>query len=312
MQTCTDVDATNMIVDLKRIKFMKTSQTGINLIKQFEGCYLEAYKCPADVWTIGYGHTSGVKQGQEITQAQADAFLASDLAKFEKNVEKYNSKYGWNQNEFDALISFAFNIGSIDQLTANGTRNRTVIAEKILLYNKASGKVLNGLTRRRKAERELFLTPVKKTSENGTKQSEKGIVTYSLKSDGEKQISKNFKVKEFRCKDGSDTILIDVDFVKNFLQPIRDHFGAAVTINSGYRTAAYNTKVGGVKNSYHVKGQAFDIVVKGHAPLEVAKYAQSLGINGIIQYNTFVHLDSRLNKYWARNDNGKVTVKNSF
>ena len=139
-----------------------------------------------------------------------------------------------------------------------------------------------------------------------------GIVTYSLKTDGEKQVSKNFKVKEFKCKDGSDTILIDVDFVKNFLQPIRDHFGMSVTINSGYRTASYNIKVKGAKNSYHVKGQAFDIVVKGHTPLEVAKYAQQLGIKGIIQYNTFVHLDSRLNKYWARNDNGKVTVKSGF
>ena len=141
---------------------------------------------------------------------------------------------------------------------------------------------------------------------------ESGIVQYSLANDGNMQISKNFKVKEFRCKDGSDTILIDVDFVRNYLQKIRDHFGVPVTINSAYRTSAYNTKVGGAKNSYHVKGQAFDIVVKGHTPNEVAKYAQALGIKGIIQYNTFVHVDSRTTKYWARNDNGKVTVKSSF
>ena len=141
---------------------------------------------------------------------------------------------------------------------------------------------------------------------------ESGIVQYSLANDGNMQISKNFKVKEFRCKDGSDTILIDVDFVRNYLQKIRDHFGVPVTINSAYRTSAYNTKVGGAKNSYHVKGQAFDIVVKGHTPNEVAKYAQALGIKGIIQYNTFVHVDSRTTKYWAINDNGKVTVKSSF
>lgn len=145
-----------------------------------------------------------------------------------------------------------------------------------------------------------------------TFKNESGIVTFSLKADGEKQISKNFKVKEFRCKDGSNTILIDVDFVKNFLQLIRDHFGAAVTINSGYRTASYNTKIGGAKSSYHMKGQAFDIVVKDKTPLEVAKYAQILGIKGIIQYNTFVHLDSRTTRYWARNDNGKVTAVNNF
>ena len=75
---------------------------------------------------------------------------------------KYNSKYKWNQNEIDALVSFAYNIGSIDGLTANGTRSRATIAAKILEYNKAGGKVYRGLTRRRKAERKLFLTAVKK------------------------------------------------------------------------------------------------------------------------------------------------------
>ena len=136
---------------------MKTGQAGLDLIRQFEGCRLEAYKCPAGVWTIGYGHTSGVKKGQKITQSQADNYLRVDLAKFEQKVNKY-SKYGWTQNEFDSLVSFAFNLGSIDQLTANGTRSRAVIAEKMLLYNKAGGKVLAGLTRRRQAERDLFLS----------------------------------------------------------------------------------------------------------------------------------------------------------
>lgn len=138
------------------------------------------------------------------------------------------------------------------------------------------------------------------------------VKTYSLSKDGENSLCNNFKVKEFRCKDGSDTILIDADFVQNYLQKIRDHFCAAVTVNSGYRTAAYNKKVGGAANSYHVKGQAFDIVVSGHTPAEVAKYAQALGIKGIIQYNTFVHVDSRTAKYWARNNSGKVSVVSSF
>lgn len=82
--------------------------------------------------------------------------------KYLPKIMKYNSKYKWNQNEIDALVSFAYNIGSIDALTANGTRSRATIAAKMLQYNKAGGKVLNGLTRRRKAERELFLTAVKK------------------------------------------------------------------------------------------------------------------------------------------------------
>ena len=139
------------------MKAMKTSVNGINLIKKFEGCKLKAYRCPAGVPTIGYGHTKGVKMGQVITQEQADQYLREDLEKYEKNVMKYYNKYKWNQNEFDALVSFAYNLGSIDQLTANGTRSKNVIADKMILYNKAAGKVLNGLVKRRKAERNLFL-----------------------------------------------------------------------------------------------------------------------------------------------------------
>lgn len=137
---------------------MKIGQAGLELIKQFEGCRLEAYKCAAGVWTIGYGHTKNVSAGQKITQIEAENFLLEDISTFETKVAKYTQKYAWTQNEFDALVSFAFNIGSIDQLTANGTRTKAEIAEKILLYNKASGQVFVGLVKRRTAERELFLT----------------------------------------------------------------------------------------------------------------------------------------------------------
>ena len=137
---------------------MKTSKTGLDLIKTFEGCRLKAFKCPADVWTIGYGHTgSDVKQGMVITQAEADRLLQQDLERFEKNVMKFANKYHWTQNEFDALVSFAFNVGSIDQLVSNGNRTKAQIADAIAKYNKAGGKVLAGLVRRRKAEQELFL-----------------------------------------------------------------------------------------------------------------------------------------------------------
>ena len=141
---------------------MRISEKGLNLIKAFEGLRLEAYLCPAKVWTIGYGHTGKVeglkiKKGLMISRRQANELLIDDLEKFEKKVMKYNKKYQWTQNEFDALVSFAFNIGSIDQLTALGTRSKKTIADKILLYNKAGGKVLAGLSRRREAERALFL-----------------------------------------------------------------------------------------------------------------------------------------------------------
>lgn len=136
---------------------LKTGEKGLHIIKNFEGCRLTAYKCPAGVWTIGYGHTGGVKEGQKISQGQADALLVEDIKKYEKKVNKYYARYHWKQNEFDALVSFAFNVGSIDQLSANGKRSKEEIGKKIPLYNKAGGKELAGLTKRRKAEQELFL-----------------------------------------------------------------------------------------------------------------------------------------------------------
>lgn len=137
---------------------MKTSKKGIDIIKEFEGCRLKAYKDAVGVPTIGYGHTKGVKMGDTITQAQAEELLKDDLAAYEKKVDKYNDTYRFNQNQFDALVSFAYNIGNIDQLTNKGKRTIAEISEKIPAYNKAGGKVLAGLTRRRKAEKALFDT----------------------------------------------------------------------------------------------------------------------------------------------------------
>ena len=138
---------------------MKTSQRGINLIKQFEGVRLTAYKCPAGVYTIGYGHTRGVQRGMKITEEEASVYLTADLLNSEKAVERYDSVYHWNQNEFDALVSFTFNCGAANlrSLLRNGRRNRSQIAATLPLYRKAGGKVLKGLERRRAAEKALFL-----------------------------------------------------------------------------------------------------------------------------------------------------------
>lgn len=137
---------------------MKTSQKGIDLIKKYEGCVLTAYKCPAGVYTIGYGHTEGVYPGQKITREEAESFLKKDLKRFEDNVNYYNKKYNFNQNQFDALVSFAYNIGSIDQLTQDGTRSKYQIADMMLEYIKAGGTILPGLINRRREERQLFIT----------------------------------------------------------------------------------------------------------------------------------------------------------
>lgn len=176
------------------------------------------------------------------------------------------------------------------------------------------GSMTDEATRALQAENGLAVDGIVGINTWNVLENKEGVMVkqYSLSRDGEMQISKNFKIKEFKCKDGSDKILIDTDFVQNKLQLIRDHFEKPVTINSAYRTESYNKKVGGAKSSYHMKGQAFDIVVSGHTPLEVAQFAQSIGITGIIQYNPFVHVDSRPTRYWARNDNGKVYKKDTF
>lgn len=152
----------------------KVSKTGIELIKEFEGCHLTAYQDEVGVWTIGWGITNAdksitgttIKRGLKISQATAEKWLEESLnRKYLPLVMKYDTRYGWNQNEIDALTSFAYNIGSIDQLTANGTRSRDTIAKKMLEYNKAGGTVYRGLTRRREAERKLFLEPVEEEKE---------------------------------------------------------------------------------------------------------------------------------------------------
>lgn len=142
---------------------MKTSSKGVSLIKQFEGCRLKAYKCPAGVWTIGYGHTAGVKAGDIITQETAESYLRNDLVTYEKAVMNYDGIYHFNQNQFDALVSFTYNCGAgnLKNLTQSGKRTIAQISDKLLLYNKAGGVTLLGLQRRRTAEKVLFDTPIK-------------------------------------------------------------------------------------------------------------------------------------------------------
>ena len=143
---------------------MRTSQNGIDLIKRFEGCRLTAYKCPAGVWTIWYGHTRGVKKGLKIAQNQADLFLREDIKVYENGLNKTVS-VPLNQNQFDALISFCYNcgLGAFQRSTLRERLNAgdyTGAAKEFSRWNKANGKVLSGLVRRRAAEQKLFNTPV--------------------------------------------------------------------------------------------------------------------------------------------------------
>ena len=139
---------------------MKTSQYGIDLIKHFEGCELKAYKCPAGVWTIGYGHTKGVQPGDEWSEDHADHMLQVELEEYEGYVDKYVTA-PLGQNQFDALVSWTYNLGggnlsASTMLIVMNAGEYDEVPNQMLRWNKAGGKVLEGLTRRRQAEAERF------------------------------------------------------------------------------------------------------------------------------------------------------------
>ena len=143
------------------MKKMTTSRLGLRLIKDFEGLRLGAYKCPAGVWTIGFGHTKGVKQGQVITEAQACDYLVEDIGPIERQLNKLGVNF--RQEEFDALISFIFNLGwgnfsnsTLKKKILADAKDEDIAAEFIKWIN-AAGKPLAGLKKRRVAEANMFV-----------------------------------------------------------------------------------------------------------------------------------------------------------
>ena len=172
---------------------MEINEKGLNLIKSFEGLKLEAYLCPAGVWTIGYGHTKGVKKGMKITKEKADELLMEDLQEFQNGVEKLISPIKLKDNQFSKVVSFVFNLGSKNlknstlpiKLTDNqfsalvsftfnlgltNLKNSTLlkkvnqnpndetIRNEFMRWIYAGGKPLEGLKRRRKHEADLYFT----------------------------------------------------------------------------------------------------------------------------------------------------------
>ncbi len=141
---------------------MEISQEGLSLIKKFEGCKLDSYKCAAGVWTIGYGSTHGITENMSISQERADMLLLEDVEKFEQAVNDL-VEVPLEQNQFDALVSWTFNLGPTN--LKNSTLLKVLNAShpdwndvpaQIKRWNKAGGKVLQGLVRRREAEALLF------------------------------------------------------------------------------------------------------------------------------------------------------------
>jgi lysozyme len=147
---------------------MKTNQKGIDLMHEFESCRLESYLCPAKVWTIGWGNTfyadgTPVKQGERISQEQANRLFGVILSKFESQVYK-SVKPMINSNQFSALVCFTYNVGIGNFLKStllkkvNLNPNDPTIRDEFMKWNKAGGVILNGLTRRRKSESDLYFS----------------------------------------------------------------------------------------------------------------------------------------------------------
>ena len=139
---------------------MKTSLEGINLIKHFEGCELEAYQCSAGVWTIGYGHTKGVAPGDSVSQEEAEQMLVDELHEYESYVNEYVT-VALSQNQFDALVSWVYNLGPANlkastMLKVLNSGEYEDVPAQMKRWNKAGGKVLEGLIRRREAEACLY------------------------------------------------------------------------------------------------------------------------------------------------------------
>ena len=145
---------------MARSRAVQVSSEGQALIQHFEGCELEAYLCPAGVWTIGYGHTFGVKQGDVIDQEAAEALLIEDLEEFEGYVTAL-CQCGLEQHQFDAQVSWVFNLGpgnfeSSTLLRRLNDGDLGAVPDEIRRWNKAGGRVLDGLVRRREAEAVMF------------------------------------------------------------------------------------------------------------------------------------------------------------
>lgn len=136
------------------------------------------------------------------------------------------------------------------------------------------------------------------------------IKNYSLKKQGDNKLTPHFRVREFKCNDGSDSVLVDDKLVK-LLEQIRTWAGDSIRITSAYRTATYNKRIGGAANSQHTKGTAADIVVTGKDPGDVARFAQAIGAGGVGHYTAqrFTHVDVRSGRaYWKNDGRGDRNV----
>ena len=269
------------------------SQQGINLIKEFEKCRLKAYKDSVGVWTIGYGTTSAdqsitgtiIYEGLTISKETAERWLSLSInEKYGKNIDSFNYIYNWNQNEFDALCSFAYNIGSINGLVNDGKRAKSEIPDKMLLYVNAKGQRLEGLVNRRNAEVNFYKYGNSGNSvnsvqaSNGKCSSGNGICIYTVEctNSGGSYVSgkcpndpANVKCCNKKCSyNGREGECKFVDDCKNGdvysgLCPGNSNFKCCIPRTTQVEKCSYNGKSGECKNPYNCNGQVISGLCSG-------------------------------------------------
>lgn len=251
--------------------------------------------------TVRYAATKGVAINKALASQMVEAFCSRiGRAGFE----------AWNYSNKDYLYRM-FDSALLEKYPLWFARYNDYPGQTgMVMWQRSSSGQVNGISGRvdlnyayRKLESIGHETEVP-----GTIEALPGTASYLVGRDGDKYFTldgkrTNFKAKEFACKDGTDIVKVNRTLVQ-MLQQIREHFGQPVIINSGYRTIAYNSKVGGAKSSYHLDGQAADIRISGIAPIKVAAYAESLGVQGIGLYASFTHVDIRNQRYYWVNASG--------
>lgn len=292
---------------------MAISNAGLNLIKKWEGYYEKAYQCSAGVWTIGWGHTSGVKKGDTCTKSQAEKWLESDVSAAVRNVDSFNVKYWWNQNQLDALYSFAFNNGSINQLvtgsksgkpTGSTFRSNEIIAEKITSYVNAGGKYVQGLMNRRLEEQKLFRTAVAGNVDTSTSTTtNKCTVSY-----GQTWLNTTYKFS--LSVDNRFSSKTKTACIKAVQTEYNKQFKAGLAVDGSFGTASKkavtknNIKKGAKGNITTViqiclVGHGFDVGTSGmdgsfgsstKSAVEKFQKANGLTVDGVVGSNTFSKL----------------------
>lgn len=253
--------------------------------------------------TVRYAATKGISIGKQLATAMAEAFC--------RRVETADHE-AWNYANQDYLRRM-FGETLLKYPLWYARYNAVPGRDDMVMWQYSSNGKVPGVSGR--VDTNYAYRHIVSIGQSGIMQDyvEAATGTYRLHIEGNHYLAldgvkTNFRLKEFRCKDGSNEVAIDRGLV-SILQKIRDHVCAPVTITSGYRTSSYNKLVGGASKSYHLTGCAADIKVEGATPLMVAAYAESIGVMGIGLYSTFTHVDTRSKLYyWSGSSGNRVTT----